>query len=133
MNSHARRCACFLITVCLLILAACDNDARARIDSGQNMRAIGQAIAVYASEHEDNRYPQSLDDLKPQLGEQWESVMTNPLTGGNPGYELATPGERELVDPRKVLIYQLRGGKRDTTLPVLYADLTVRPYEAGAE
>ena len=46
------------------------------------------------------------------------------MTGDNPGYEYVKPADNSAD---AVILYQLRGGKRDLSLAVAYADGSVRP------
>jgi hypothetical protein len=49
----------------------------------------------------------------------------NPITGDDPGYEYVKPAKYDLDT---VVIYQLRYGERDTSLPVAFADGSVGEY-----
>jgi hypothetical protein len=56
-------------------------------------------------------------------------LMKNPLTGDDPGYEYVKPKGNlndKRFDSQQVILYQLRGGKRDTSIKVGYADASVR-------
>lgn len=118
-----------LVAVCLLTITGCDNGARDRIQSSSNMRELSQAVLVYAEDHA-GQYPESLETLRPIIGERYDVIMTNPLTGDKPGYELVEPGTTVEMDPGQVMIYQLRDGNRDTSLPVAYQDGRVLALEA---
>ena len=72
----------------------------------------------------------SLADLKPVVGAEVYAVyIKNPLTGDNPGYEYVKPPEVPESSEKTVVLYQLRGGKRDETLKLGYLDGTVRDKE----
>lgn len=104
--------------------------AKAAQLSEHHIRALASATNAFAIKSGSNQLPQSLEDLSPTLGKHWEEAITNPVTGDKPGYELANPGGTTQVRTDRVLIYQLRDGKRDTTLPVVYEDNRVGAYEA---
>jgi hypothetical protein len=111
-------------------LAGCGDRAE---DSRQQMHKLQQAMIEYAVKHE-GEWPDRLDQLKDKLGGEAElrKLMKNPLTGDDPGYEyVKPPGKLSDSNPRwqQAVLYQLRGGKRDTNLKVGYADGSVRPLE----
>jgi hypothetical protein len=58
-------------------------------------------------------------------GKDFATLLKNPLTGDDPGYEYAQPPEGTTVGQAVPIIYQLRGGKRDSSLAVGYANGSV--------
>ena len=96
--------------------------ARAR----NNLYQIGFALLDYQSKNQ--KWPTSLDDIKEELGDEYDDVMTNPVTGDTPGYEYVKPTSDDLEKglSKTVVLYQLRDGKRDESLDVFYATGSVR-------
>ena len=70
--------------------------------------------------------PDDFDDLAPFCGgkEKLASMLANPVTGDNPGYEYIKPTGGANLNGT-VMIYQLRSGQRDLNLPVARADGSV--------
>ena len=70
--------------------------------------------------------PGSFDDMAPILGgkENLAKLLKNPATGDDPGYEYFKPPRGQHAG-KTIIIYQLRDGKRDTTLAVAYLDTSV--------
>ena len=85
--------------------------------------------------HDDNKaWPEKLDEVKPLIGKEgpmgvigkgkdFAALMANPLTGDNPGCEYVKPKDGGTAP---VMLYQLRGGTRDESLPVAFRDGSVR-------
>ena len=84
---------------------------------------MGLASHMYHSQN--GAWPETLDDLNPYLEGSLAALMVNPVTGDNPGYEYVKPEDDE-PSPEVVWIYQLRNGSRDMSLPMGYADGSVR-------
>jgi type II secretory pathway pseudopilin PulG len=100
------------------------NDAKKQIQSASNMKQIEHAISMYEREHK--AWPDSLEQVKPLMianGMDFATLMKNPLTGDNPGYEYVKP---PATGGDGVVLYQLRNGKRDATVEVAYIDGSVR-------
>ena len=75
-------------------------------------------------------WPDRLDQLKRHAAaESWDDLITNPVTGDKPGYEYVKPAADSA---NAVILYQLRGGKRDLSLAVGHADGSVsHPLTGG--
>ena len=98
-------------------------EIKLKMHSANQLKQWGAAINEYR-EQNGGKHPPSLEALKP-LVTNYDQLIENPLTGDNPGYELvAKPTGRN-----PVWMYQLRQGKRDDSLDVLFADGTVRPLK----
>ena len=101
-------------------------------DSRQQMHKIQLALMEHA-EANGGEWPERLDTVSDNLkgGDAiFRELLKNPVTGDDPGYEYVKP-EGKLdgpgFDSQQVILYQLRDGKRDTSLKVGYADGSVRP------
>jgi len=97
------------------------------------MHKIHTAIFIYVDKN-DGEWPDSIEQVKDNLDAdvQLKEVMTNPATGDNPGYEYVKPKgnwSASDFDGEQVILYQLRDGKRDTSLKVGYADGSVRAFK----
>jgi hypothetical protein len=121
----------------LLILAflttsftGCGSSARKKIEASDNLKQLSIAIIKYHDER--NAWPDTLEQVKPMIGQQYmgttigngkdyADLLKNPFTGDNPGYEYEKPS-----DGHAVVLYQMRGGKRDLSLPIAHADGSVR-------
>ena len=90
--------------------------------SSNNMHQMGIAMANYRAKN--GGWPESLEEISPYLEGEVSELMTNPITGDDPGYEYVRP-DMNIAPPKTVVLYQLRDGRRDTTLPVLFADGSV--------
>ena len=117
------------VVVGVIFLAGCGGDRTH--ESRQNMHQLQKAMLAYAEKHKDE-WPERLDQIKDEVGgaSVFAKLMKNPLTGDDPGYEYVRPKGRH-SDPgfhasQQVILYQLRGGNRDTSLKVGYADGSVR-------
>ncbi|MCI0378282.1 MAG: hypothetical protein L0215_11800 [Gemmataceae bacterium] len=125
-NASAVRRLCLFLLFCVTAVG-CGSVAE---DSRQNMHKLQLAMHEFAIQNGGN-WPERLDQLKELVGGDavYRTIMKNPLTGDDPGYEYETPqrllGAKEPYS-RIVVLHQLRGGKRDTSLKVGYADGSVR-------
>ncbi len=120
-----------LLTLVALAVSGCGNDKK-KIESSDNLKQLSLALIKF---HEDNKaWPEKLDEVKPLIGKEgpmgvigkgkdFAALMANPLTGDNPGYEYVKPKDGGTAP---VVLYQLRGGKRDESLPVAFRDGSVR-------
>lgn len=127
-------CGLVLAAFVALAVSGC-SDARQEMASGNNLKELSCAIIKY---HADNKsWPDSLGDVKPLIGKEgplgvigkgkdFAALTTNPLTGDNPGYEYVKPPADVKSSAATIVLYQLRGGKRDATLPVAFLDGSVR-------
>jgi hypothetical protein len=102
------------------------------LDSKQNMKILGMAIIAF--EGEEGQWPDNLDQVKEQAekaaadmgaDKDFATLMKNPLTGDDPGYEYVIPAEGDPIE-ETVMLYQLRGGQRDETLAKCYQSASVR-------
>ena len=97
-----------------------DNNAKRRETATQNAQSLGDAVVIYHLAR--NKWPESLNDTKEYLDDKkLAELLKNPLTGDNPGYEYVKPTVAR-PDPKTILVYQLRDGKRDMSLPVVYTN-----------
>ncbi|MGI6302355.1 MAG: hypothetical protein ACOX52_15070 [Verrucomicrobiota bacterium] len=73
--------------------------------SMNNLKHIALAIHMFAADN-DGRLPDSLDELKPYLGGQFETILTNPITGQRPGYNYKKPASSldEIQNPSQTVI-----------------------------
>ena len=129
-----QRVVCAGLVGCIfLMLQGCGaSSVRQEIDSKQNMKVLGMAIIAF--EGDEGQYPDSLDQVKEQaekaaadmgVDKDFATLMKNPLTGDDPGYEYVKPAEGDPLE-ETVMLYQLRGGKRDETLAKCYMSASVR-------
>jgi hypothetical protein len=114
--------------------------AMQRIESSSNLKELARAVIKY---HDDKQeWPEKLADLESMVGESdamgvigdgkdYATLVRNPLTGDDPGYEYVTPPAEPEGLSKTIVLYQLRDGKRDETLPVAYLDGSVRPMGGG--
>lgn len=92
-----------------------------QITSMANVTQLTNAVTAY--KRENGEWPASLEDVRDNVA-NFDTVMSNPATTSNPGYEYVKPTSN---DPSydTVIIYQLRDGARDATLAKGYANGTV--------
>ena len=109
-----------------LSLAGCDaaRQSAYKAQSANNVKQL--AMAAIQHKQEKGVWPDRLEDLKGKPNLDFAKVMKNPVTNDDPGYEYVKPADG---GSSAVILYQLRGGKRDTTLPVGYADGSVGPLK----
>ncbi len=95
--------------------------AEAQLKSSNQMKELMLGIMNYRTVH-DGRWPDNLSEIEGLMsGTNFEQLMSNPVTGDNPGYEYVKPSDS--ADPATtVILYQLRGGQRATDLRVGFAD-----------
>ena len=111
-------------------LVGCGNPAE---DSRQQMHKLQLTLMEYAQKHE-GKWPDNLEQIQEQVGGDaaFKKLMKNPLTGDDPGYEYVKPkddaGDAAALG-QQVVLYQLRGVKRDTSLKVGYGDGRVGSLE----
>jgi len=91
------------------------------LKSSNQMKELMLGIMNYRSVNEE-QWPEDLSDIEVLISEvDFEQLMSNPVTGDNPGYEYVKPSDN--ADPTTtVILYQLRGGQRATDLQVGFAD-----------
>lgn len=114
--------------------------ARREMQSSSQMKLILSVLGRFASEHR-GEYPDTLDAIKPYLANvdllyfpfveslEFDSLMTNPLTGDMPGYDYIKPDLLDIPDnqiDRTVVLHQLRKRQRADDLPVGLASGSVR-------
>lgn len=110
------------ITVSLVVGCGAAEQARLKMQSVNNMKML--LIAMLNYEKVNEQWPDKVADIHDQLENNVDMYVTNPVTGENPGYEYVKPEGEAGSDT--IVLYQLRDGKRDTELPVGYADGSVR-------
>ena len=95
--------------------------AEAMLKSANQMRELMVGIMNYRSVNEE-QWPEDLSEIEGLISDvDFEQLMSNPVTGDNPGYEYVKPSDS--ADPATtVILYQLRGGQRATDLQVGFAD-----------
>ena len=123
MNGLAATCrwsSAALAAALAVGVLGCDGRATALLSSS-HMASLSKAIQYYRTEK--GEWPDRLEQVKP-YADGFATLVANPLTGDSPGYEYVKPTGGPLSD--HVILYQLRGGTRDTTLNVGYADGSVR-------
>ena len=116
----------------LLILIALFLPAQSRAkpaayqaQSRNQMRNILLGIVNYREQH-DGAWPDQLKDIESEI-DSLDALIANPFTKENPGYEYVKPSAD--VDPAQtIVLYQLRKGKRDTSLRVGFGDGRVLPF-----
>lgn len=94
--------------------------------SQTHMNNLQLALYEYAQAH-DGEWPDSLDQIKESVGgeESYQKLITNPVTGDNPGYEYVKPTGKPDdpdYDYHQIILYQLNKGKRDPNLKSGYSD-----------
>ena len=90
------------------------------------MNKLQLALYEYAQSHE-REWPDSLDQIKESVGGEaaYQKLLTNPVTGDNPGYEYIKPKGNPNnfgYDAHQLILYQLNKGKRDPNLKSGYSD-----------
>lgn len=93
------------------------------------MGRINISIIIYAIDHEE-KLPDSLDQLKLYFNdEMYNRIMTNPVTGENPGYIYIKPaGNLNDTKHNPPMLYEVKDGQPDPDGAVGYADgRVVRP------
>ena len=111
--------ACVLLGVAVVATRGCGRMEQ-EFKSAEKMMRLALGIGAYANAH-DGKYPDKLDDVKEYC--EYHLLITNPVTGDNPGYEYVKP--QEDAPPGTILLYQLRDGKRDLDLKVTLLDGSV--------
>ena len=126
-NGEHRRSARIRIVVCVLAIltmttSGCGDPKK---NSTDNMKELSLAIVNYRGTNK--AWPDNLDQVKPFVlnGKDFAKLMANPLTGDNPGYEYVKPKDSDPAISTMIL-YQLKDGKRDSTLPTGFADGSTR-------
>ena len=93
--------------------------AEAVLKSSNQMKELILAVRNY--EDTNGYWPEELSDVKSLTDTDFEVLMVNPITEENPGYEYVKPTD-DANPATTVILYPLRGGERDTSLKVGYAD-----------
>ena len=107
-----------------MALSGCKHKDKEDPKPTANLKMMSTGIMMYRRAYND--WPDTLDQIVSIIAGNSDTKMllTNPITGDNPGYEYIKPAAD--ADPATTIVmYQLSGGKRDTSLPVLYADYKV--------
>jgi hypothetical protein len=98
-------------------------DAANQTISSNNVMALCLAIIAQRDQNS-GAWPESLDEVRANVP-GYDQLIVNPVTKDNPGYEYVKPPDGADA-ATTVIIYQLRGGARDESLPKGYADGSVR-------
>lgn len=111
-----------LALVACFLLPGCGGQSTAEIETRDNMHKLHSAFMDYLEEN-NSIWPETLEDLR-DYSKDFDALMTNPVTGDNPGYQYTPPtGESEEAT---VVVVQLRNGQPDTSLRCLYSDGLVK-------
>lgn len=124
------------LIACLAMVTTGCSDAKKRTESSDHLKHLARAVLKHQTDNQ--AWPDEIADLKPVIGQSddlgpiggdkdYAALISNPLTGANPGYEYVKPAEEPESYSSTIIFYQLRDGKRDETLPVAYLDGSVRP------
>ena len=135
MNLRFQRTMQFTLVASAAVWVIGCSDAKQRVESSANLKHLTRAVLKYQSDNE--AWPEKLDDLASVVGQSddlgvigegktFDALVTNPLTGANPGYEYVKPADEPESYSSTVVLHQLRNGKRDDTLPAAYLDGAVR-------
>jgi hypothetical protein len=108
------------------VVAGCGAQKKAQeIQSMDHMKKLAEAIIEYSDDN-DGAYPDSLDQVKEHLKEKpYDTLIENPFTGDNPGYEYIKPADDASISDT-IVLYQLKDGSRVTQGKVAYLDGAVR-------
>ena len=124
-----------VLAVCVaLVVAGCSN-AKQRVESAANLKDLSRAVLKFQADN--GAWPATLADLMPVIGtsdelgeigggKDYATLVRNPLTGDDPGYEYVKPPADVESMSGTIVLYQLRDGKRDSTIPAAYLDGSVR-------
>ena len=115
----------FVLLVALLA-AGCGARKRAQeVQSMDHLKKLAEALIQYSQDN-DGTYPDSLDQVKDLCKEKpYDTLIENPFTGDNPGYEYVKPADGAAIT-ETIVLYQLEGGSRVTQGKVAYLDGSVR-------
>jgi hypothetical protein len=90
-----------------------------------HIKKLAEAIVEYSGNN-DGAYPDSLDQVKEYCKEKpYDTLIKNPFTGDNPGYEYVKPADDASISDT-IVLYQLKEGSRVTQGKVAYLDGSVR-------
>ena len=108
----------------LVTLVGCGSARQAALEvkSVNNMKQI--ILEAHTYKDRTGEWPEGLAALTEQ-NPGLAPMLKNPITGDDPGYEFVKPTEAE-PGADTPLLYQLRGGQRDESLGIGYADASVR-------
>lgn len=122
----ARALAVMGLMASAVVFTGCDRrSSREHVTSRMAMKGLLLAVLSYQDQHK--QWPDKQDDVKSIVGAgTFEKVMKNPITGDKPGYEFVKPAEENPASST-IVLYQLRGGKRDASLDVGRADGATGP------
>lgn len=115
-------CLCTLLLFSFSLSGCGDPRGKSQIQ----MNKLQLALYEYAQAH-DSEWPDSLEQIKESVGgdDAYQKLITNPVTGDNPGYEYIKPKGRpgdDNYEHRQLILYQLNKGKRDQNLKAGYSD-----------
>jgi len=114
-----------LLILWVACAVGCGGSSEEEQQSIQNMEDLAGAVYEYYNFELQGsgkgKYPETLDDegYQEDVGgpEVFQQLMINPLTGANPGYEYVKPPDDTPPDADVIILYQMRDGYRDVTLP----------------
>jgi hypothetical protein len=115
-----------LVLIISSVVAGCGAQKKAQeIQSMDHMKKLAEAIIEYSDDN-DGAYPDSLDQVKEHCKEKpYDTLIENPFTGDNPGYEYIKPADDASISDT-IVLYQLKDGSRATQGKVAYLDGAVR-------
>lgn len=119
------------IVLLAIALAGCGPSAADQAELRQRLFRVGKGIRSYADDHTD-RFPDTLADLKSHLGDDFKTVMTNPITGEFPAWKYVKPADRfdELrYHSKSAIVYELLDGQMAPAGLVLFADMNIVKME----
>lgn len=131
LSLHASRMlVALLAAACLLPAIGCGPSEAQLNQSTDQMQHLIRAIQLYHAQN--MKWPDKLADAAPMIGKDdaigviggakgFATLMKNPVTNDDPGYEYVKPADMTKLEGT-VVLYQLRGGKRDTSLKVGFLD-----------
>jgi len=96
----SKRSIRMVLAACLMVVVAGCSDAKQRIESSGNLKELSRAVLKY--EADNDAWPEALADLESVIGtdddlgpigggKDYATLLRNPLTGDDPGYEYVTP------------------------------------------
>ena len=102
-----------------------------RFRSDQQLHKLAAGIAAYREANNDE-WPDRLTDIQDCIDGNFETLIENPYTKDNPGYEYVKPAENA-DRSTSIILYQLRDGKRDLSLNVGFGDCRVSANTTAAK
>lgn len=118
--------ASFVVSLCGCGNVTAARDAAKATQSAAQMKQLGLGLVNYRDTYK--KWPENFDKIASftEGKEGLAKLLVNPITGDNPGYEYVKPTDKDADLTKTIVIYQLRDGKRDESLQVLYGNASVR-------